>query len=106
MSIEDLEEQNILLPEEEWGQHELKTTASQIPMLILFACSITGCVLSFLGNGNLWTWVGIVLFFVSFFGIVLLCDRAIVKQRERTNKEKTNLSANGKKDNGSSDHSE
>lgn len=91
MSIEDLNEQHILLPEKEWGQHRLKTTTAQIPLLLLFLCSVAGCALAYRGNGELWTWSGIILFFISFFGIVILCDRAIIKQRQRTKKERNKL---------------
>lgn len=87
MSIEDLKEQNILIPEDEWGSYSLKTTVSQIPVLILFLICFSSCFAAFLGNGNYWTWIGIIAFFVSFFGIVILCDRAIQTQRERTKKE-------------------
>lgn len=92
MSIEDLKEQHILLPEREWGEHRLKTTAPRLPLLIFFLISVAACVLTFWGGGKFWTWTGITLFFVSFFGIVLLCDRAIIKQRKRMKQEKKELS--------------
>lgn len=87
MSIEDLKEQNILLPEKEWGIHKLKTTVQQIPALFLFVSCLVALSMTYFGGGNEWTWIGIILFFVSFFGIILLCDRAIVKQKERKQKE-------------------
>lgn len=88
MALEDLEEQNVLLPEDEWGAHNLETTVNQVPTLLLFLCSAAACVMAFLGDGNTLTWIGISTFFVTFFGVVWLCDRAIVKQRERFKKEK------------------
>jgi hypothetical protein len=91
MALEDLKEQNILLPEEEWGEHRLKTTAAQWPMLLLFMISVVSCGMSYWGDGQTWTWIGIVSFFVSFFAVVLLCDRAIVKQRERFEKEREGM---------------
>lgn len=87
MSIEDLKEQKILLPEKEWGEHRLTTTISQIPLLITFLGAIAGCVLAYTGDGDTWTWVGVVLFFLSFYAVVVLCDRAVVKQRERMQEE-------------------
>jgi len=87
MSLEDLQEQNILLPEEEWGEHELKTTIAEIPLAILFLCAAASWVAAYFGNGNWLTWVGVVVFFLSFFGIILLCDRAVTKQRKRFKKE-------------------
>ncbi|HKK46416.1 MAG TPA: hypothetical protein VJ964_12905 [Balneolaceae bacterium] len=90
MSLEDLKEQNILLPEEEWGTHKLETTMAETPLAILFLCSAASWVLAYLGDGNWLTWVGIVTFFVTFFGIIVLCDRAVAKQRKRVKKEKKN----------------
>ncbi|MGD8428547.1 MAG: hypothetical protein PVH63_13050 [Balneolaceae bacterium] len=88
MSLEDLKEQNILLPEEEWGTHKLETTISEIPLVILFLCSAAGWVTAYLGNGSWVTWLGIVTFFLTFFGIIVLCDRAVTKQRKRVKEEK------------------
>lgn len=88
MSIEDLKEQQVLLPEEEWGEHNLQTTVHKLPVLLLFLCSVAGCVMVYLGNGQTFTWIGIVLFFVTFFGVIWLCDRAILRQRERFKKER------------------
>ena len=89
MSIEDLEKHGVLLPKKEWGKHELKTTTSEIPMLLIFLCSVAGCVMTWVGGGNTWTWIGIVLFFVAFGIVILLCDQAIQRQRERFKKERS-----------------
>lgn len=88
MSIEDLEQHGVLLPKEEWGTHQLETTTSELPLLFIFFCSVAGCVLTYYGNGNMWTWIGIGLFFVTFFLVILLCDRAIRRQRKRTKEER------------------
>lgn len=88
MGLEDLKEQDILLPEEEWGEHRLETTVPEIPVAVIFLLSAVGCVLTYIGDGNTLTWIGIVLFFIAFFGIVWICDRAVRKQRERFKKER------------------
>jgi|GEM_PF-1813670 len=88
MSIEDLEQHGVLLPKKEWGKHELKTTTSEIPMLLIFLCSVAGCIITWMGNGNSWTWVGICLFFVAFAFVIVLCDKAIQRQRERFKQER------------------
>lgn len=88
MSIDDLKEQHVLLPEEEWGIHELKTTVRQLPAILLFICCTAALVMTYFGAGNRSTWIGILLFFCSFFAIIILCDRAIIKQKERTKSEK------------------
>lgn len=88
MSIEDLEQHGVLLPKEEWGTHQLETTTSQVSLLFMFSLSVLGCVLTWYGNGNAWTWLGIGLFLVTFFLVILMCDRAIRRQRRRTKEER------------------
>lgn len=88
MSIEDLENHGVLLPKEEWGTHKLETTTSEIPLLLVFLSSVAGCILTYFGNGNTWTWIGIILFFITFFMVIYLCDRAIMRQRRRVEKER------------------
>lgn len=88
MSLEDLQEHGVLLPEEEWGDHELETTVAEWPLLALFAVAVGALVLSYLGDGNLWTAVGIIAFLVSLFAIIGLCDRAVRKQRRRVRRER------------------
>lgn len=87
MSIEDLKEQHILLPEKEWGIHKLRTTVLKVPFSLLILSSIAGLVFTYVGGGRFWTWIGITVFFVSFFGIILLCDRAIIQQKARKQQE-------------------
>lgn len=88
MSIEDLEKHGILLPKEEWGTHNLSTTTAEIPLLIAFLVGVVGTVLTFWGGGDTWTWVGICTFFAAFVVIIVLCDRAILRQNERVEKER------------------
>jgi len=89
MSMEDLKEQGVLLPEEEWGAHNLKTTSPQLADALLFIIAIIGCVMVYYGDGNKWTWIGIVIFFLAFFSIIWLNDRAVKKQRERFREERS-----------------
>lgn len=88
MSIEDLQQHGVLLPEDEWGTRKLTTTTSEIPLLLLFLAAAAGCFLTFWGGGNQWTWIGISLFFVAFFAIIVLCDRAIQYQNQRLEQER------------------
>lgn len=88
MSIEDLEQHGVLLPKEEWGTHKLKTTISKTPLLLSFLASIVGCILTYFGDGNMWTWIGIGLFFIAFFFVIILSDWAIRRQRKRTERER------------------
>lgn len=83
MSIEDLREQGVLLPEEEWGEHRLQTTIRQGPLLVSFVIAVAALVVAYLGEGGGLTWMGVVAFFLAFFGMVWICDRAIPRQRRR-----------------------
>lgn len=87
MGLEELDEAGVLLPEEEWGEHELKTTVHQVPMLIGSILAVVGWVMAYLGGGHLLTWVGIAAFLVAFFAIIWMCDRAVTRQRKRFRRE-------------------
>jgi len=87
MSLEDLKEQGILIPEEEWGEHRLKTTVPQFTFAILFLISVSGCVMAYFGDGHTLTWIGLVVFFTAFYVMIWVNDRAVTRQRERFEKE-------------------
>ena len=91
MTMEDLREQGVLLPEEEWGEHRLKTTAPSVALGLAFLTAAGACVLALLGDGRLLTWVGIALFLVALFAITLMCDRAVSRQRRRVQRERSAL---------------
>lgn len=88
MSLEDLKEHGVLLPEEERGTHSLETTVSQGWILAAFAVAVLSLGAIYFGGGALWTWVGLGGFLVALYGIVWICDRAVVRQRERVRRER------------------
>lgn len=88
MSMEDLREHGVLLPESEWGAHRLQTTVAQGPLATAFALAVAATVAIYVGAGRLWTWVGLVVFLAALLWIVWICDRAILRQRERTRRER------------------
>ncbi|MGK7313421.1 MAG: hypothetical protein ACN0LA_14490 [Candidatus Longimicrobiales bacterium M2_2A_002] len=83
MSMEDLREHGVLLPEEEWGEHRLETTVPQGRLATGFVIAVLGLLSIYFGAGGLWTWVGLVVFLVALYWIIWVCDRAVVAQRER-----------------------
>lgn len=91
MSLEDLREQGVLLPEEEWGTHRLETTVHQIPLLVVFLTAAASLAAVYVGNGQSLTWIGIAGFFVAFFAMVGLCNRAVQRQRRRFQREHENV---------------
>lgn len=95
MAIEDLRDQGVLLPEDEWGEHRLRTTIRQGPLLVAILVAIGGLVGTYLGDGGGLTWGGVGAFFVGFFGVIGLCDRAIRRQRRRVRRERDDVGAEG-----------
>lgn len=87
MTIEDLREQGVLLPEEEWGVHKLETTTPEVPLAVSFAAAVGFLVMIYLGGGGRFTWIGTALFLVTLYEITWICDRAVLRQRERFREE-------------------
>ena len=83
MSLEDLQDQGVLLPEERWGEHDLETTAPRWWLLAVFLTAVAGLAATYLGDGGGWTWIGIVTFLAALYAATILCDRAVERQRER-----------------------
>ena len=86
MSLEDLREHGVILPEREWGTRELTTTLPLLPALAAFLAATTGLALAYAGDGTPLTWVGIALFLAAFFTLTWLCDRAVRAERRRVRK--------------------
>lgn len=89
MTIEDLREHGVLLPEDEWGTHRLESTTRQAPLLATFAVAAAALVVAYLGNGGAWTWAGTGAFLACLLAITWMCDRAIRRQRRRFRRERT-----------------
>ncbi len=87
MSMDDLRQHGVLLPEEEWGQHRLTTTVSEGQLGAAFALAVAALVTIYLGAGGTWTWVGLGAFLVALYWIVATCDRAVRRQQKRSRRE-------------------
>lgn len=83
MTLEDLREQGVLLPEKRWGKHELTTTVAKWWLLAALAAAAGGVGVALAGDGGWLTWVGIGVFLVALSTATVLCDRAVVRQRRR-----------------------
>ncbi len=93
MGLEELKEAGVLLPEEEWGEHEVKTTVRQFPMLIASLSAVAGWILAYIGGGDTLTWIGIIVFLITFFAVLYMCDRAVTRQRKRFKEERKEMEA-------------
>jgi len=88
MTMEDLQNAGVLLPEEEWGKHRLKTTVPQIPLAVLLAAAVASLVVAYFGDGNILTWIGMGAFLVLLFAVTWLVDRSVRRQRRRVREER------------------
>lgn len=88
MTIDDLREHGVLLPEEEWGTHELETTVPEWPLLAAFVAAAVAWVLAFLGDGGLLTWIAVAAFLVLLYAVTWTCDRAVTRQRDKFRRER------------------
>ncbi len=82
MSIKDLKEMGILLPEEKWGQFDLHTSVNKPQLVGAGILALIGSVLGYAGNGGTCTWIGVMLFFVSLGWFTVISVKAINKQNE------------------------
>lgn len=93
MPLEDLEEHGVLLSEEERGTHPSTALTPAVPALIASALAVAGCVAMFIGDGRLWTWIGLGAFSLGFFALIVLSDRAVSTRRERVERIRADLEA-------------
>lgn len=88
MTMEDLREHGVLLPEEEWGAHRLETTVPEWPLAAALLAAAALWVVAFLGDGGTTTWIAVGGFLVLVSAVTWICDRAIRRQRERFREER------------------
>lgn len=93
MTIEDLREHGVLLPEEEWGSHRLETTVPEWPLATAFLVAAAALVAAYLGDGGTLTWIGVVVFLAAIYLVTWLVDRAVMRQRERFRRERSEAGA-------------
>lgn len=83
MSLEDLQEAGVLLPEEEWGERTLDSTASRAGYAVAGAVAVACGVLMFTGGGGTTTWIAAGAFLLDLLAFTWLSWRAVDAQRER-----------------------
>ena len=83
MSLQDLKDEGVLLPESEWGGPSRKSTVPRGSIAILLAVAVGALAAAYMGGGGWLTWVGITVYLLDFTGIWWVLDRATLKQRRR-----------------------
>jgi len=87
MSLEDLERAGITLPRDQWGKRRLRPAVSRPLFLATAAGAIAAGSLMYWGDGGAATWVGAMLFLVSFFTVTVIALRAVTAQCRATGSE-------------------
>lgn len=81
MSQKDLKEMGILLPEREWGKYGLNTQVNKPALIAIGILGIVSVFLMYLGDGNLMTWIGTLIFIVALYLFTWLSVRSVEKQK-------------------------
>jgi hypothetical protein len=77
MGLEDLNKAGVLLPKEEWGEHDIMTGVRKLPLLAVALLVPLSAALMYFGDGHALTWIGLVLFLVFLAGFTFLSLRGI-----------------------------
>ena len=80
MSLEDLERAGITLPRDQWGKRKLHSAVNRPLFLAAAAGAIAAGTLMYWGDGGIATWVGAMLFLLSFFVVTVIALRAVTAQ--------------------------
>ena len=82
MSLRDLEEMGILLPQDKWGQLDLHTSVNKVQLVGAALLAAVGAIMGYAGNGGPVTWVGVALLLVFFAWFTWLSMTAVDAQNE------------------------
>lgn len=77
MSLKDLSEHGILLPQEEWGAHDLHTSVNKVALVAALLFGLAAVVLMYLGGGTSLTFVGTVMFLAFMAWVTHISMKAI-----------------------------
>lgn len=80
MSLKDLQEHGILLPQEEWGVHDLHTSVNKPRLVASFLFGIIAVGLMYFGGGETLTFVGMVMFILFMGWITRISLKAVEVQ--------------------------
>jgi steroid 5-alpha reductase family enzyme len=80
MSLKDLDEHGILLPEEEWGVHDLHTSVNKPELVTSMLFGLASVATMYFGGGETITFVGMVMFILFMGWITRLSVKAIKVQ--------------------------
>lgn len=77
MSLEQLEEDGLLRPREQWGRGHARSNVAKIPLLAVAIAAVASAGLMYFGNGGRVTWIGLGLFFLALAAFTAVSLRGI-----------------------------
>ncbi len=83
MSMKELEEMGILLPENKWGQSDLHTSVDKIQLVASGLLALGAVICSYVGNGGLLTWIGVGMFFIFVGWFTRISLKAVEVQNDQ-----------------------
>ncbi len=83
MSLRDLRRLGVLLPHEEWGAYDLRTTVNKPAMIAAGTLAVLAMVCMYAGDGGVLTFVGIGMFLAFMALITRVSLLAVEAQAER-----------------------
>lgn len=83
MSIEDLQDAGVLLPERAWGKRALDSTMSRLGTVVAGIVAVAACFGMYAGGGRGATWISAGVFLADLFAFTLLAWRAVDAQGRR-----------------------
>ena len=83
MSYEDLEEHNVFLPEQAWGETDLTASVNQALLTVVMLVGVGSCVMMWFGNGSRLTWWGAGLFVAFLYTFMWVSNSGIESQNQQ-----------------------
>jgi hypothetical protein len=84
MSLKDLESAGVTLPPDQWGKQAVRSTVNKPGFLSSAGGAVAAAALMLIGQGELTTWLGAVLFLLSLFLATVVSFRAVRPERAAT----------------------
>lgn len=82
MSYEDLEDHNVFLPEDVWGEVDLTASVNQWLLSGVMLLGVASCIMMWLGHGSALTWWGGLLFVVFLYSFMWVSNAGIEYQNQ------------------------